>query len=292
MSEMKLEQKDLHQDPSLLFAFLSNMLNTGQTDLHEYEKREKSIRINAEAQLAANISGVKKIIYHWSMNHARKAVRNRENTRFCRTRIYGVVRSMYYGIGADFTRRGIIDCKEDIFYLTLEELKGSLEGTNTILNLRLVIEVRKKEYELYKTITPDPRFHTRGPVYWNNRHWEEEDTSSDNGELLPNQLKGLGCCPGIVEGFVKVIMSPDDDLSLNGDILVAERTDPGWIPLYPSASALLVERGGALSHSAVVAREMGLPAVVSIKGLTKRLKTGMRVRLNGESGLIEILSEE
>ncbi|MEO5668485.1 MAG: PEP-utilizing enzyme, partial [Bdellovibrionota bacterium] len=68
------------------------------------------------------------------------------------------------------------------------------------------------------------------------------------------------------------------------------RTDPGWVPLYPSVSALLVERGSLLSHSAIVAREMGLPAIVSIKGLTKTLKSGMRVRIDGKRGTIKILS--
>ena len=69
------------------------------------------------------------------------------------------------------------------------------------------------------------------------------------------------------------------------------RTDPGWVPLYPSASGLLVERGGLLSHSAIVAREMGLPTIVGVKGLTQKLKTGMEVRLNGATGVVEILAE-
>jgi pyruvate,water dikinase len=102
-------------------------------------------------------------------------------------------------------------------------------------------------------------------------------------------MKGVGCCPGIIEGTVKVILSPKDNLELNGEILVTLRTDPGWIPLYPSASALLVERGGLLSHSAIVAREMGLPTIVSLKGLTQKLKSGMRVRINGETGIVSIL---
>jgi pyruvate,water dikinase len=90
---------------------------------------------------------------------------------------------------------------------------------------------------------------------------------------------------------VKCVQSPRDDLDLNGEILFAPRTDPGWIPLYPSLSGLLVERGGLLSHSAIVAREMGLPTVVGLKGLGRRLRTGMRVRLNGRSGLVEILED-
>jgi pyruvate,water dikinase len=290
MSEMKLEQKDMHQDPSLFFIFLKNLINSGQTDLHEYEKREKSIRENAENLLEKNIRGYKKIIYKWSLGHARKAVMNRENTRFCRTRIYGVVRSMFYAMGEDFTKSNIIDKKEDIFFLSLDELKGAMEGTNSIQNLRKVIELRKSEYEYFKTIEPASRFHTRGPVYWNNRHIPmEEESNNEITDLLPNQMKGTPCSPGTIEGIVKVIIGPDDDMTLNGEILVTERTDPGWIPLYPSVSALLVERGGLLSHSAIVAREMGLPTIVGIKGLTKKLKTGMKIRINGETGIIDLL---
>lgn len=290
MSEMKLEQKDLHQDPSLFFVFLKNIINSGQTDLEQYEKREKEIRTKAEEQLASHLGGLKSLIYRWSLKHARKAVRNRENTRFCRTRIYGVVRAMFYAIGKDYTLRGIIDNPDDIFYLSLEELKGSLEGFNTIQDLKKVIELRKQEYERYENMEPAPRFATRGPTYWNNQHFPPE-VEVELGDLKENEMKGLGCCPGIIEGVVKVILSPEDDLTLNGEILVTHRTDPGWIPLYPSAKGLLVERGGLLSHSAIVAREMGLPTVVSIKGLTKRLKSGMKVRFNGETGLVEILEE-
>ncbi len=290
MSEMKLEQKDLHQEPGLFFVFLKNLINCGQVDLHEYEKREKEIRENAETLLDKNITGVKKIIYKWSLKHARKAVMNRENTRFCRTRIYGVVRAMFYAIGEDFTKSNIIDKKEDIFFLSLEELKGALEGTNSIQNLRLVINVRKTEYDYYKDAEPAPRFATRGPVYWNNQHMpKEEEVVFDESTLLPNQMRGIPCSPGIIEGVVKVIIDSNDDMTLNGEILVTERTDPGWIPLYPSLSALLVERGGLLSHSAIVAREMGLPTIVGIKGLTKKLKTGMKIRINGETGIIDIL---
>lgn len=289
MSEMKLEQKDMLQDPGLFFAFLKNILNAGQTDLEEYEKREKEIRQKAESLLDQNLSGLKKFIYSWSLKHARKAVMNRENTRFCRTRVYGVVRAMFYAIGEDFTKRNIIDCKEDIFYLSLEELRGACDGHNSILNLRKVVELRKNEYEQYKATEPAARFATRGPVYWDNIHIEVEEENPSDEELAPNQIKGLPCSPGLVEGVVKVILDPSDNLELNGEILVTHRTDPGWIPLYPSISGLLVERGGLLSHSAIVAREMGLPTVVSIKGLTKKLQTGMKIRMNGESGLIEII---
>ena len=86
---------------------------------------------------------------------------------------------------------------------------------------------------------------------------------------------------------MKVLRSPAE-ARLDGEILVAERTDPGWVPLYPSASGLLVERGSILSHSAIVAREMGLPTIVGLVGLTARVATGDRVRMDGAAGTVEV----
>ncbi|OFZ55108.1 MAG: hypothetical protein A2428_17120 [Bdellovibrionales bacterium RIFOXYC1_FULL_54_43] len=237
-----------------------------------------------------NLSGVKRRVYLWSLKHARKAVRNRENTRFCRTRIYGLVRAMFFGVGRDFTARSILDSPEDVFFIELSELSGALEGTLPVHNLRALAEVRKREYAGFQDVEPAPRFMTRGPAYWMNEHSPVEADTVTASEALPeNCLKGIGCCPGLVEGTVKVVLSPKDDMELNREILVTLRTDPGWIPLYPSASALLVERGGLLSHSAIVAREMGLPTIVGVKGLVQKLKSGMRVRMNGETGMIEVL---
>lgn len=293
MNEMKLEEIDLYQDPGFLFVCLKNYQRTGQVDLDTYELREKEIRRAAEAKISSNLSGVKRFIYLWSLKNARKAVRNRENTRFCRTRIYGVARAMFNGIGRDFAARGMIERPEDVFYLLMNEVFGAIEATTPAQDLAALVDVRKKQYDSYENIEPASRFITRGPTYVMNNHFPA-DAPETNQEILnlpENCLKGSGCCPGIVEGIVKVVLSPKDNLELNREILVTLRTDPGWIPLYPSASALLVERGGLLSHSAIVAREMGLPTVVGIKGLTQKLKSGMRVRINGETGLVEILSE-
>lgn len=290
MNEMKLEEIDLYQDPSFLFVCLKNYLRNGQIDLESYEKREKEIRHTAEKKVRDSLSGWKSLVYHWSLRNARRAVRNRENTRFCRTRIYGIARAMFNGIGRDFAARGMIDKPEDIFYLLMPEVFGAIEATLPAQDLKLLIEVRKKEYARYQDLEPSSRFITRGPTYVMNNHFPESEVAEETPiDLPPNCLKGSGCCPGIIEGTVKVVLSPKDDLELNKEILVTLRTDPGWIPLYPSASALLVERGGLLSHSAIVAREMGLPTIVGVPGLTQKLKTGMRVRINGETGLVEIL---
>lgn len=288
MNEMKLEQKDLYQDPSFLFVCLKNYLQSNNINLKDLDKREKTIRQNAENIVRKNLKGIKRVIYFWSLNNARKAVRNRENTRFCRTRIYGVVRAWFYNIGRDYAMRSIINKPEDIFYLELSELLGSLEGTLTVQNLKSIIQLRKDEYKSYEGIEPANRFTTRGPAYWMNNHLNQS-IQSKNTEGSNGILKGIGCCPGIVEGRVRVVLSSKDDMQLNGEILVAARTDPGWIPLYPMISGLLVERGSLLSHSAIVAREMGIPTIVGINGLTRKLKDGTKIKMDGKSGQIKIL---
>ena len=197
---------------------------------------------------------------------------------------------MFNGIGNDFAARGILQQSEDIFFITLEELNGAMTAHLTGQDLKALVRQRKTEYAAYDTVEPASRFITHGPVYWQNTHGAEEESAAELDEIT-NTVQGLGCCPGVVEGVVKCVQSPRDDLDLNGEILFAPRTDPGWIPLYPSLSGLLVERGGLLSHSAIVAREMGLPTVVGLKGLGRRLRTGMRVRLNGRSGRVEILED-
>ncbi len=290
MNEMKLEEFDLSSDPKFLFVCIKNFLKAGITDLEEYEQREKKLRKKAEIAIGKELRGWKSWVYKFSLKHARKAVKNRENTRFSRTRAYGVARSMFRNMGAKFAQMGALDDGEDIFYLELGEIVGVHNGTLTCQNLKALAELRKREYRSYEDLEPKIRFQTRGPVYWRNQYLDVPEVPKME-EGADYDLKGLACCPGVVEGTVKVVHSPADDMSMNGEILVAKRTDPGWVPLFPSASALLVERGSLLSHSAIVAREMGIPAVVGIAGLLTTLKSGMRVRMDGTAGTVKILEQ-
>jgi pyruvate,water dikinase len=102
-------------------------------------------------------------------------------------------------------------------------------------------------------------------------------------------LKGLGACPGVIERTAAVLLEPDTAVRLDGEILVTRQTDPGWVVLFPSISGLVVERGSMLSHSAIVAREMGIPAVVGVPGAASRIRTGDLLHLDGSRGTVEIL---
>jgi pyruvate,water dikinase len=107
----------------------------------------------------------------------------------------------------------------------------------------------------------------------------------------PNELKGFGASPGVVEGAARVIHTVDEISRLkDGDILVCAVTAPSWAPIFGKIGAAVSDIGGTMSHAAIVAREYGLPAVVGTGDGTKRIKDGQRIRVDGSSGRVTILA--
>ena len=195
---------------------------------------------------------------------------------------------MFLEAGRRLEAIGRIDDARDVFYLEVGEILAFNDGTATTTDLRSLAAVRKKEFSTYKeSPAPAERFETRGPVYHAQtyRSTKPSDSAAAGGE----ERRGLGCCPGIVRGTACVVRDPKHARLTAGCILVADHTDPGWIMLFPSASGLLVERGSLLSHSAIVSRELGIPAVISIPGLLDWLQDGDEVELDGSAGIVRRL---
>lgn len=302
VNELKLEEPDLHDDPSFAIEAVASYVRMKSYSIEAMEAREADIRRKAEARVLESLRGlsgaIKRPIFNWVLAHARGAVRDRENLRFDRTKTFGIVRHLFRGFGHNLHALGALEQPNDVFYLTIEEIVSYTEGRSSSLMLKEMAQVRKAEFDEFRRTPPPPdRFTTRGAVgaslLWpqllvaNDLLARELPVSDD-----PNVLLGTACCPGVVEGVVRVVVNMSDAQGLNGEILVTERTDPGWVPLYPACSGLLIERGSLLSHSAVVARELGLPTIVGVRGgLVSRLKTGMRVRMDAGRGEIRILSE-
>jgi pyruvate,water dikinase len=216
-------------------------------------------------------------------------VRERENLRFERTRLFGRVRKVFLEIGKKLVGEKVLNDYRDIFYLEVGEVQSFIEGTSTLTNLKDLAELRKAEFDRFETeAAPSDRFTTYGVVYKNNKF-----TSRSNNVILEgNMQQGLGCCPGIVRGKVKVVRDPKNVTIEKGTILVAERTDPGWIMLFSSVSGILVERGSLLSHAAIVSRELNLPAVVSVPGLMDWLKDDDIVEMDGTTGTITKITDQ
>lgn len=283
INEMKLESTPIKDDPLFCIAMIQNYLRNSIPDPRQQEQREKQIRKDAENRLRTKLSGYRLWVYRWVLKNARNAIKNRENQRFARTEAYSLVRTLVQSVGRQWEQKRIIEAKEDIFYLEIEEIWSYVEGTSTSVNLKRLIEVRKEEFASYHECDPDDHIETEGEVYYGNCF--SQSVEQGEGEVI----KGLGCCSGIVEGRAVVVLEPDKNLRLNGEIMVAKQTDPGWGILFPSIGGLIVEKGSMLSHSAIVAREMGIPAVIGVKGATKRFKSGDHIRINGTKGTVEFL---
>ncbi|HVY60420.1 MAG TPA: PEP-utilizing enzyme, partial [Planctomycetota bacterium] len=287
MNELKLESATLEEEPKFLFSVIKNYMKQENLDPAEMERREKEIRSKAEAAVAKKLrfKPVKLATFRHVLENARKAVKNRENMRFSRTRIFGVARRLFRAVGRQLAAAQLLDDPQDVFYLELEEILALAEGRNTIWDLKALVALRRKQFARWEREPVDDRVVTRG-VYLAGQSYKNPAAAVGTGD--PNLLRGVPACPGRVKNKVRVIHSPQDDMSLNKEILVAERTDPGWVPLYPSCCALLIERGSILSHSAIVARELGLPCVVGVRDLLTKVKDGQVVEMDGGEGTVKL----
>ena len=288
LEELKLESPTLHDDSSLLLRSIGELAQGHATTPES--KSEDTGPAPAEERVSKILRGhpLRRRIFAWILRNTRERVRARENLRFERTRVFGRVRSIFAQIGVRLHALDRLDCPRDIFYLQVDEVLGFLNGTVVTTNLKALISLRKREFCEFRTEpAPPDRFKSFGPVH---RSTKFEASSIPQVSDAPGEERhGLGCCAGIVRGRVRLVTDPHSASLPVGSILVAERTDPGWIMLFPAAAGLIVERGSLLSHSAIVSREMGIPTVVSVAHVTKWLHDGDLVEIDGAKGIVRRL---
>jgi len=171
----------------------------------------------------------------------------------------------------------VIHEKEDIYYLTFEELREVVRTNKLDYQ---IINRRKDEYKLYEKLTPPRVITSDGEII----------AGEYKRENLPaGAITGLPVSSGVIDGRARVILNMEDAVIEDGDILVTTFTDPSWTPLFVSIKGLVTEVGGLMTHGAVIAREYGLPAVVGVENATRLIKDGQRIRVNGTGGYVEIL---
>jgi rifampicin phosphotransferase len=174
-------------------------------------------------------------------------------------------------------QESIIHEKEDIYYLTLEELHEVVRTNQLDYQ---IVSMRKEEYKFYEKLTPPRVITSDGEII----------TGKYKRENFPTEaIVGLPVSSGVIEGRARVILNMEEAVLEDGDILVTSFTDPSWTPLFVSIKGLVTEVGGLMTHGAVIAREYGLPTVVGVENATKLIKDGQRILVNGTEGYIEIL---
>lgn len=200
----------------------------------------------------------------------------REYNKYVLVWYYWIVKQALLNEADKLVKQGSIHEKGDIYYLSLEELRevvctGQLDYS--------IVTKRKADHAVYEKLTP-PRVMTSDGEIITGEY--------DTGHIPAGALPGVPVSAGIVEGRARVVLRMEDARIEPGDILITKFTDPSWTPVFVSIKGLVTEVGGMMTHGAVVAREYGLPAVVSVENATQLIKDGQHIRVNGTEGYVEI----
>ena len=283
--ELKLEAPTLREEPLFLIKMIYSLSIT--ENVQEHAKRN-ILEEQKKIYDSLKINPIKKYLLKKTLFYAKKFIRLRENLRYERTKVFGTVRKIMKKMGVHLKNNNLINNEKDVFYLTVDEIFGLIDGSIIDVDLKKLIELRKEEYKKYQTeaILPD-RFLTRG-FLGENFYYED---LTGNSQLDENTLQGTGCSKGIVKGKVKIVLNPMTTQVEDGDIIITKSTDPSWVMVFPLLKGLIVEKGSLLSHSAIISREMNIPAIVGVQGATNILKTGDMVQFDGSTGIIKKLND-
>ena len=270
LEELKLESKTFRTDPSLL----KNKIKEYQADKNKLEKLYKDLNSN-------NYTFIKEdFITNYISKRAMFGIKNREISRLNRSRIYGMVREMFRQIGSNLERDNLIDKKEDIFYLNIDEVFNYKK-----FNLKELISNRKKDYKIYKLLPSYSR------LIFSKTEFDKHHKSINSNKIIidKDKLEGIPTSNGIVEGEALVIDNILDNYDVKDKILVTKMTDPGWVFLIATAKGVISEKGSILSHTAIISRELKIPSIVGVEDVTKIIKTGDYLKMDAHTGKIGIL---
>ena len=218
--------------------------------------------------------GVKRRLLELGLSWCREYYAARENMRYHADYYLSDLRKLALASGELLVDRGALRETEDVFYLTMDELRGALLDHGSDVSERAAL--RKVEALAYGTeVLPE-------------LVWGEDTPAPGNTPVAQGPSSGTPASPGTADGPARVVGSAGDLEAVQaGDVLVAAATDPTWTSYLSLASAIVLEVGGQLSHGAIVARELGIPAVVGVSGATACFRSGERLRVDGTTGLVE-----
>lgn len=281
LEELKLESKTFRTSPLMLVQKILEYTS----DEQRLENIAKSINTENKIENIAHKGNFfdKKLLAYFSKK-AMLGISNREISRLNRSRIYGFVRTLYLAIGANMRDANQLESKRDIFYLYSNEVfenQGAVDFKNTVSK-------RKQEYNMYQKLPAYSKLVFSGEIF-NKNH---TNINADTVAAGEDDISGIPCSNGMVEGEVLVIDSPQNAVNAKDKILVAKMTDPGWVFLITMAKGIITEKGSLLSHTAIISRELGIASIVGVKNITNILKTGDKIKMNGSNGKIEMVSEK
>lgn len=281
--ELELYNKRWYETPDYILQFVrSNITQIGKIDpvrkFEEATKQRKQLEQQCRKQLK---NPIKRLIFNHLLTRVQNGSVFRENIKSEIIRLFTVMRKLLNELAKRLKEKGAIKNTDDIFFLKLKET-APVVYSKAEFDIHSVITARRAEYKKNCSVTPpDVVFGKFDPDNYT------PDSIDEDAEIL----NGVGVSPGRATGKARVILRADtEEQLLAGEILVAPFTDPGWTPYFVPAAAIVMDEGGVISHGSIVAREYGIPAVVNVGSGTKIIKTGQTIQVDGNSGIVKILS--
>lgn len=276
------------EDPTPVFGFIRAYLgmDTAQSPRDrqirlEEEQKEAIALIRQRLEERGSLRYLITPIFSRFLKLAQVNTRERDTIHFELTRLFPTCRQYLLELGDRWTAADWMEQPEDIYYLHFEEME-SMAGAP--YDAKELIHNRRRVF------TADQKRNWPDIIRGKEEYFIRERDSENGSEEIYNGVAGS---PGLVEGEVRVITNPSEfDKLEEGDILVAPLTTPVWTPLFALASAVVTDTGGILSHGAIVAREYGIPAVMSVQGASQNLSDGQFIRVDGSRGVVTLLQKE
>jgi len=280
--ELELYNKRWSETPDYILKFIRSHI-TQMDKIDPVQKFDKVAieRRQLEKQCRKQIKNpIKRLIFNHILIRAQNGSVFRENIKSEVIKLLTTMRKLLIQLGKRLEEKDILKNEDDIFFLRYEEILPLIQG-NTDFDIHEVIIARRTEYDKNSSVTPPDTVFGR---------FDPDNYVPEAIDEQAQELKGLGVSPGTATGKARVILRADtDEQLLAGEILVAPFTDPGWTPYFVPAAAIVMDEGGVISHGSIVAREYGIPAVVNVGSATKIIKTGQKIQVDGNRGLVRIL---
>jgi len=225
-------------------------------------------------------------ILRWLLPRTHAAIRYRERVRLKQALLYSRCRRVALALGQTLVRRGLIVNRDDVFFLTADELiEVASGGTMLPEAVRATVATRRAEHDRVSAMNPPDSFTLTEGEYFSPVAAAPSTRGGDDGAM-----RGTPACGGRARGRATVLSSATEAERLSqGDVLVTRQTDPGWGPVFFLISGLIIERGGMLSHGAIIAREFGIPCVVGVKHAMQRIRPGTTLEVDGDSGTVHVV---
>ena len=277
--ELELSVPRWGENPFFVLSMVAAYLKSHADPVKTMEE-QKQIRLKATDNILRRLSwNPLGVVFKHLLKKTQQYIVVRENLKTTWVKGVSVMRVLYIAIAEKMVEKGVLENKEDIFYLKMTEVSEIIADNLKKNELEELIEERKREKEACENLEV-PELIVGVPPPREELQYTGEPKST---------LEGTGCSHGVVTGRARVIHHPEACSHFEeGDIVVTHITDPGWSPLFVTAGALVMELGGTLSHGVIIAREYGIPAVVGVKNATKVIKDGEVITVDGSKGLVHI----